>query len=269
MRVIFLGEIIAKPGLLALKSLIPTLQSQYQPTFILAAGSALTRGFGLGKGHALQLRKMGIDILFGSDMILLKPDLIQDLPHLSFILRPANLPIKTTPGRGFAYYKNKENPQQILGVLCLQGQAGHTRTLPNNPFAYTHDLIEKLKQKTPHVVVCYHAQTTAEKQSMAEYLRGSCSAVIGYGTRVMTSDLKILRGTASITDVGFAGSTHSIGGMAIEQEIEKILCQRPIRSLEGPTDQVCVNGCIIDMDKDGNTTNVTTIRETINIATTA
>lgn len=251
MRILFLGDIIGKAGLVAVKLLLPSLQQELDIDFTIAGGAFVTRGFGLGKGHALHLRKLGIQVLTGGDMILSKQDLVTDLPTLPFVLRPANFPTKTTPGRGLAYYKTKNANGQSVGVLCLQGQTGYTRAIPNNPFHYTLELLEKLKQHTPLVVVCYHALTTAEKQSMAAYLAGKSSAVIGYGSRALTSDAKINEHTASIADCGYVGARYSAAGLDSTREIERLMSQRPLRSQEADTQYLSLDTTVVDFDEEG------------------
>lgn len=263
MRVLFLGDIIGRAGITSVKLLLDNLQQEFSPDFTLAGGAFVTRGFGLGKGHSLYLRKLGIQILSGGDMILSKQDLVSELQTLPFVLRPANFPIKTTPGRGFAYYKNKSNSKQSLGVLCLQGQAGNHRAIPNNPFHYTIELIEKLKQNTPCVVVCFHAMTTAEKQSMGAYLAGKVGAVIGYGGRAMTSDAKIVQSTACLTDCGYVGARYSAAGLDSVREIERLISQRPLKSCEADIQFLSLDVALVELDEAGHATNIVTQRRFI------
>lgn len=260
MRILFIGDIIGKAGLNAVKAMLAGVQKELNIDFTIAGAAFTTRGFGLGKGHALYLKKLGIQVLTGSDMILSKQDLVANLATMPFVLRAANFPVKTTPGRGFAYYKVKNASDEILGILCLQGQTGCTRCMPNNPFYYTFELLEKLKQHTAQTVVCFHAATTAEKQSMAAYLAGKTGAVIGYGTRALTSDAKIIQHTACITDCGFTGARFSAAGLDSAVEIERLISQRPLRSHEAESHFLVMDIVMVELDEQGHAMEITPMR---------
>ncbi len=260
MRILLIGDIIGKAGLNAVKTMLPMVQKEFNIDFTIAGAGFTTRGFGLGKGHALYLKKLGVQVLTGPDMILSKQDLTAELATMPFVLRAANFPVKTTPGRGFAYYKVKNAREEILGILCLQGQIGCTRAMPNNPFHYTFELLEKLKQHTQQTIVCFHASTTAEKQSMAAYLAGKTGAVIGYGSRALTSDAKIINHTACITDCGYTGARYSCAGLNSTVEIERLMSQRPLRSQEAKDHSLVMDFVIVELDAQGHAIEITPMR---------
>jgi calcineurin-like phosphoesterase len=82
-------------------------------------------------------------------------------------------------------------------------------------------------------------------------LDGTVSAVLGTGTRVMTSDGSISKkGTAAVTDAGRTGSSLSVGGLDPAIEIEKELNLVPLRSRDGILD-VKLQGFILETDEDG------------------
>jgi calcineurin-like phosphoesterase len=66
---------------------------------------------------------------------------------------------------------------------------------------------------TKNIIVDFHAEATSEKKSMAFYLAGRVSAVLGTHTHVQTADEQVIDGkTAFISDVGMVGAADSVIG---------------------------------------------------------
>lgn len=255
MRILFLGEIVGKGGVFVIKNMLAGLQKEHNIDFTIANGNAVTGGFGLGKNHALYLRKLGINTLIGGDYIFFKKDLAADLSKTSFVLRPANLPPQAS-GRGFASYAVG---QKRIGVINMQGQSNCGRAHPSNPFTYTPEIIARMQNDNDAIVVTFHALATAEKQTLARHLAGKASAVIGYGGRALAADAQIIGGTAFITDCGRVGSKLSAGGFEPEQEIERLMSQRPVRSSEAWAG-LELQGVIIETDEAGQALSIEALR---------
>lgn len=230
MNVLFVGEIVGKPGITCAKK-IKDLREKHHVDFVIANAEGATGGFGLGKAHAIQLHKLGIDVLTGGEKIYFKLDMVDFIAKNNWILRPVNYPAGN-PGRGIRIYPVGE---KNLVVINLLGTSSFNRVHLNNPFGLIQTTLEKMKNEIEHPVflVQFHASTTAEKQTMGFMLDGQVSAVIGTHTKVMSADAKILAGgTAYITDNGRTGSQMSIGGFANDVELRKVLTSIPERSRE-------------------------------------
>ena len=83
----------------------------------------------------------------------------------------------------------------------------------------------------------------------AYYFDGQVSAVIGTHTHVLTSDERILpKGTAFLSDAGFAGAYQSIIGFEPESVINRLLYGKGERmEIEEDCDTV-VNGVLLDIN---------------------
>ena len=79
-RILFIGEIVGKSGVFALKSSLPELKRQYSPDFIVANADSATGGAGLGVQHAVYLRKLGVDCLTLGESSYYKLDLMDFYP---------------------------------------------------------------------------------------------------------------------------------------------------------------------------------------------
>lgn len=256
MRVLFIGEIVGKAGIFCVKHVLPKLRAERQIDFVVANAEGTTGGFGLGKNHAIYLRKLGIDVLTGGERIYYKLDLIPFMQKASFILRPANYP-PGNPGRGWRVYPVGD---KAVGVVCLLGQAGFTRVHLSNPYTFLPELLTRIKQETDIIILDFHAATTAEKYAMFRLADGKVSAVIGTHTRALTADEEILPGgTGVICDSGRTGSLNSVGGMDPEVEVQKFLTQIPELSKDAWSD-LELQGVLLDIDNLGKATSIERLR---------
>ncbi len=251
-RVLFLGEIVGKPGIQTIKSALKNLREEKQIDLVIANGEGATGGFGLGRAHSMQLLKLGIDVLTGGEKIYYKMDMVEFIAKNPSILRPANYP-QQNPGRGVRYLTVKETKVCVINLL---GNANFPRTHLSNPFTLAQMLAEKAKSEGCITLVQFHASTTAEELTMGFMLDGQVAAVIGTHNKVQTSDARVLKkGTAYITDNGRCGSQSSVGGFDAETEIMKQISQVPVRSLEC-WDDLALVGVIVEIADDGKATSI-------------
>ncbi|MFA6731409.1 MAG: TIGR00282 family metallophosphoesterase [Sphaerochaeta sp.] len=255
-RVLFLGEIVGRPGIQTVKETLKTLRQEKQIDLVIANGEGATNGFGLGRAHSMQLLKLGIDVLTGGEKIYYKMDMVEFIAKNPSILRPANYP-QQNPGRGVRYLMVKETKVCVINIL---GNADFPRTHLSNAFSLAQMLVDKAKEDGALALVQFHASPTAEKLSLGFMLDGKASAVIGTHTKVLSADATILRGgTAYITDNGRCGSQLSVGGFDKQVEIDKLISQVPSRSQESWEDLRLV-GVLVDIADDGKATSIETIQ---------
>jgi len=218
LRVIFVGEIVGKTGVFALKSTLKELRFRYRPDFIAVGADSTTGGAGLGVQHAVYLRKLGIDCLSLGECAYYKLDMTEFFPKAPWVLRPANLPYEN-PGRGWKVFQAVGGK---IAVVSLLGQAGFQRVHAENPFRTLDHILERLEQETKNILVDFHAGTTAEKATMAAYADGRVSVVVGTHGKALTADARVsAAGTAAITDSGRTGSLLSVGGLDPETRIKE------------------------------------------------
>ena len=102
--------------------------------------------------------------------------------------------------------------------------------------------------KNVSVFVDFHAEATSEKMTMAHYVDGRVTAIVGTHTHVQTSDARLLpKGTAYITDLGMTGPYISSIGRDLKPVTKKFVTGIPARFevADGP----CVlEGAVIDFD---------------------
>lgn len=247
-RVLFLGEIVGRPGTTVIKKLLKKEVKERNIDLVIANGEGVTNGFGIGKNHSLMIHKAGVDVITGGEKIYFKIDMVDFLDKNNFIIRPVNYPMNN-PGKGIKYLTINEKKIAIVNIL---GNSDFPRTHLANAFITANTLVDKLKKEQDIVLVQIHASTTAEKNTMGYLLNGRASAVIGTHCKAITSDSRILdKGTAYITDNGMVGSTLGVGGFDSEVEIKKFITAVPTRSKEC-WDRLQMQGVIVDINEETN-----------------
>ena len=170
-RVLCVGEIVGRTGIHTVKSVLPQIKKDMSIDFVIANGEGVTGGFGMGKNHSIYLRKLGIDVITAGEKVYYKKDMVEHIQKAPYILRPANYP-PGNPGRGWRVY---EKDGTRIGVISLLGQSGFRRTHLSNPFTFLPDIVSRLKEDTPLIILDFHATTTAEKYIPCSTLRtGKC-----------------------------------------------------------------------------------------------
>jgi hypothetical protein len=247
MRILYIAEPVGKPGIFSLRHTLGALKNEFRPDLVVGGGDGVTGGFGLGKNHAFYLHKIGVQAVTLGECAYYKKDLHPVMPTLNFLLRPANFP-EAAPGRGWRTFTTAAGK---VAVVSLLGQSGYPKTHLPSPFTTLELLLDRVKRETPHVIVDFHAATSAEKGTFFHWADGKVSAVVGSHQKVPTADARILPGgTAVITDAGRTGSRQSVAGFAPGREIEKFLTGIPERSEECWTD-LMVQGIFIETDPSG------------------
>ena len=225
MKLLFVGDIVGRPGRYALTHALGRLVDRHCVDLVIANGENAAAGFGLTAEVAREIFDAGVDVITSGNHIWDKKEIFGYFEKEPRLLRPANYP-PGLPGKGGGVFKTAGGVK--IGVINLEGRA-----FMNNldcPFRAADALIEELSQQTRIIFVDFHAETTSEKISLGYYLDGRISAIIGTHTHVQTADERILPGgSAYLTDVGMTGSRDSVIGIRKEEAIERFLTQLPIR----------------------------------------
>jgi hypothetical protein len=245
MNVLFIGDIVGKPGRTALKALLPGLVDKYKVDLVVVNGENAAGGFGITENVASEIFSLGVHVITSGNHIWDKKEAIPYLAKEDRILRPANYP-PSVPGQGSLVYKTRDGIK--IAVLNLSGRIFMSHM--DCPFRTSDREIQRLKDITNIIIVDFHAEATSEKQAFGYYLDGRVSAVIGTHTHVQTADEKILSGgTAYITDVGMTGPEDSVIGVEKETVINRFLTGMPAK-FEVPKGTSIFSAVVIEIDKD-------------------
>lgn len=257
-RLLLLGDVCGRPGRLALQQHLSELRRHTGADFVIVNCENAAAGYGITARLAAELLASGADCLTSGDHAFDRREGWPLFESEVRLLRPLNYP-PGVPGRGAAVY---DGTGFRIGVVNLQGRV-FMRAL-DCPFRRVVPVIEEMGRQTRIVVVDFHAEATAEKQSMGWFLDGRVSAVIGTHTHVQTADERILPGgTAYITDAGMCGSFDSVLGVRKEQSLRRLIEGVPVRLDAGSSD-VRLNGVLVDVDEtSGRAVSIQRISESV------
>lgn len=257
MRILFIGDVIGKPGREIVASLLPRLTEEHQIDLVIANGENLAGGFGVTPAVAEEMFALGVDVLTSGNHIWDKKEVEEYIAKEPRLLRPLNYP-EQAPGRGSLVFDQGGCP---VGVLNLQGRA-FMPTI-DCPFRAGDREIRRLRQQTPVVFVDFHGEATAEKQAFAWYVDGRVSAVIGSHTHVQTADERILpSGTAYLTDAGMTGGYDSVIGMSIEEPIARFITGLP-KKFRPATGAPRLCGVVVEIEeRGGRATSISRVQRT-------
>jgi hypothetical protein len=242
MKILFIGDIVGKPGREAVKNLLPGLVDDEGIELVIANAENVAGGSGVTFKSANELFNCGVDVLTSGDHIFKRKEVSEIIDH-PYLLRPANLPPQAL-GKGYCIIEKKGVK---IGVINLQGRVFMHPI--ECPFRTAQNIIEKIKKETRVIVVDIHAEATSEKIALSYFLDGEVSAVLGTHTHVQTADERVLpQGTAYITDTGMTGPCDSVIGRRKEKVIERFVTGMPTR-FELAHEDIQLQAVVVDIDE--------------------
>ncbi|MDQ5984973.1 MAG: 2',3'-cyclic-nucleotide 2'-phosphodiesterase [Syntrophus sp. SKADARSKE-3] len=244
MRILFIGDIVGKPGRLAVRELLPRLIADRQVDFVIANCENAAAGFGVTKDIVDDLFGYQIDVLTSGNHIWDKKEVMEFIDDYEALLRPANYPVRA-PGHGSVLMPTPAGIR--VGVINL---AGRIFMHPLDcPFLSAEKEIARIGKQADVIFVDIHAEATSEKIAMGWFLDGKVSAVVGTHTHVQTADERILpQGTAYLTDAGMTGPFDSVIGTRKETVLDRFLLQMP-NKFDVAKGDIRIQGVLIDIDE--------------------
>lgn len=243
-KILFIGDIVGKPGRMAVRELLPALIEDYRIDLVVANCENAAAGFGVTRDIVEELFRSRVDVLTSGNHIWDKKEVLEFVEDYETLLRPANYP-DGVPGFGSVVVPSPTGSP--IGVINLAGRV-FMHSL-DCPFRSAEKEIEKLKKNTSTIVVDMHAEATSEKQALGWFLDGRVSAVLGTHTHVQTADERILpNGTAYITDLGMTGPFDSIIGTRKDVVLERFLRNMP-NKFDVARGDVRLQGVVLGVDQ--------------------
>lgn len=244
MKILFIGDVVGKPGREAIRLLLPQLTREFGIDFVIANAENASGGSGITRKVSLELYEAGVHVLTSGDHIWKKKEILEFINDDPRIMRPANYP-DAAPGRGYAIFTTETGAK--IGVINVNGRVFMDPM--DCPFAASMKAAQELRAQTRVIVVDVHAEATSEKTALGWYLDGKVSAVIGTHTHIQTADERILpQGTAYMTDAGMTGPYDSVIGRRVEDVLQKFITGVPVR-FEVALQNVQLHAALIDIDE--------------------
>ncbi|MDX2109190.1 MAG: TIGR00282 family metallophosphoesterase [Verrucomicrobiota bacterium] len=246
-KLLFLGDIVGKPGRDAVIKRLPQLRQDWALDFVVANGENSAAGAGISGAIARDLFAAGVDAITLGDHVWDQRGFEDEIKSLDKLCRPANLPVNC-PGRTYVII---EKAGYKLAVFTVLGRQFMNNTKADCPFLCSDKLLRELKGQANAFLVEIHAEATSEKIAIGWYLDGRAGLVVGTHTHVPTADAAILpRGTAYLTDAGMCGPYASVLGREVRPVLGRFLDGMP-RKFDVATEDVRLSGALVELTPDG------------------
>lgn len=225
MRLLFIGDVVGRPGRRAVSYLLPKLRQKYTIDLCVVNAENAAGGRGITARCSQELFEAGADVITLGNHAFDNKEVYSLLDRDERFIRPLNLP----PGNpGFDQFTWPPHERSVVvAQLC-----GRLFMPPFDcPFRAIDELIERHEGFAGiRFIIEFHAEATSEKIAFAHYVDGRVSAVIGTHTHVPTADARVLpKGTAYVTDVGMTGPYDSVIGMRVESSLRRFMQLHPTR----------------------------------------
>lgn len=244
MRLLFIGDIVGRPGRELVRTGLAALVEHHAIDLVVANGENAAAGFGITREIGEQLFDWGVDVLTSGNHIWDKKEALEYIGIEPRLLRPANYPAGA-PGSGSYLARTKDNVS--VGIVNVMGRVFMLNI--DDPFASVLREIDALRTRARILFVDMHAEATSEKIAMGWHLDGKVTAVIGTHTHVQTADERILpKGTAYLTDVGMTGPHDSIIGVDVDAALSRFRTGLPQR-FETAAGNPRLNAVIVEADE--------------------
>jgi 2',3'-cyclic-nucleotide 2'-phosphodiesterase len=244
MKLLFLGDIVGRPGRDLIRRHVRALATRHGADLVIANGENAAGGAGITRENMLEILSAGVDVITTGNHVWDKRETLEFIGNEPRLLRPANYP-DGTPGLGSCVVNAKNGIR--VGVINVMGRVFLHAI--DDPFRAAEREIARVRGDGAQVIfVDVHAETTSEKIALSYYLDGMVTAVIGTHTHVQTADERILPGgTACLTDVGMTGPHDGVIGIAKEAIIARFVSGLPAR-FETASGDPRMHGVIIEVD---------------------
>jgi len=245
-RILFIGDVVGKPGREIVHRAIPGLVRDERLDLVVANAENAAGGSGITPAIYRELVKAGVDAITLGDHVYRRREIYSVLEGETNIVKPANLPPESV-GRNWAVVTARNGER--VGVFCLLGRLFMKPV--DSPWHAADRVLAELPGDVRVRLVDFHAEATSDMQLMGRYLDGRVSAVLGTHTHVPTADAQVLPGgTAYVTDAGMVGPAESIIGNEIDAVLQRFLTGMPTRlpvAERSPTVQF--NAVLVDIDE--------------------
>ena len=258
MRILFIGDVIGRPGRDVVNAQVPVLRESLKLDFVVANGENSAGGFGLTRAIANEFFASGIDCITTGNHWADQKEILSFLGDEDRILRPRNLP-PGAPGKGANLYQAR-NGQHVLVINPL----GRVFMEPqDDPFAAVEAELSAcpLGEAADAIVVDMHAEATSEKMAMGHFCDGRATMVVGTHSHVPTADAQILPGgTAYQTDAGACADYDSVIGMEKFEPLQRYTRKLPTNRFSPASGPATLCGVVVETGTRGLAARIEPVR---------
>lgn len=208
MNILFVGDVVGRPGRAVLREHLANIISENEIDFTIVNGENSAHGKGITPKIFLELISYGADVITMGNHTYSKAG-IYEIIEDDQLLVPMNMEMPTG-AQGYHTYKVKDK-EILVANICTKA---FMKNVLEDPFETTKEIVAA---KADIKFVDLHGEATAEKVSYLHYFKNDLTAIIGTHTHVQTADEDVFNGCAYITDAGMCGAYESIIGRDIDE----------------------------------------------------
>jgi len=246
MRILFLGDIVGRPGRHAVGERLPRLRERWRLDCVVINGENAAGGFGITESICDEILGAGADAVTLGNHSFDQREALVFIERQPRLIRPANYP-PGTPGRGATVIETARGARVL--VVNVMGRV--YMDAMDDPFTAVDRALAScpLQEAADAVIVDVHAEATSEKEAFGHHLDGRASLVVGTHTHVPTADHRVLPGgTAYLSDAGMCGDYDSMLGMQKEEPLRRFLQKTPGSRLESAQGEGTLCGVAVETD---------------------
>lgn len=248
MKILHIGDVVARIGRRTVQKLLPDLRSEYGIDLVIVQSENMTTGNGLTIKAVQELMNAGVDGFTGGNHSFRKAVFNPYFNDASIpVLRPANYPADM-PGRGSMLLDTAYGKVLVISVEAARYNADQTDQA--HPLKTIDAILDQHKDENIAAsLVDIHGDLTSDKVAAGYYVDGRVSMLVGTHTHVPTADARLLPGgTATITDVGMTGPAGTVLGVDKDIIIGRWLDGKSRRHEVPTSGPAVLNAVLVDVD---------------------
>ena len=179
MRILFIGDIVGKPGRDIVCRAVTRLVAERKLDLVVANAENAAGGSGLTPAIYRELTKAGVDAITLGDHVYRRKEIYSTLEAETNIVKPANLPPESV-GRDWVVVKARNGVP--VAVACFLGRLFMKPV--DSPWQAADRVLAALPSDVRVRLIDFHAEATSDMQLMGRYLDGRVTAVLGTHTHV-------------------------------------------------------------------------------------
>lgn len=245
MKILFVGEIVARPGRTAISKVLPEVLKTENPDFVISNAENLAHGRGATEGTIKEMQAVGINFFTGGDHLFWHKGFDSDINNLP-VIRPINIKGEY-PGVGYKVVETPKGKILIMNAMSIQSHLFEEGSL-DNPYLAIEQVLNENKD-VDFSILDFHSEYSSDKHAMGFFLDGRITAVVGSHTHVPTCDNRILpNGTMYLTDIGMCGNIDSVLGVKKEIIIDRVVYSKKEKFEWEEKGTIAFRSVVIDTD---------------------
>jgi 2',3'-cyclic-nucleotide 2'-phosphodiesterase len=242
-KILFIGDIVGKPGREMLAERLQRLRAELKVDVVIANAENVAAGSGITGALAKAVLATGVDAITLGDHVWDQRGWDDEIDDFKTVCRPANLP-GACPGADHVILDVKGFKLAVFTVLGRTFMGVKAEC----PFLAADAMLAKLAGQADGVFVEIHAEATSEKIALGWHLDGRAVAVVGTHTHVPTADAAVLpKGTGFLCDAGMTGPYASVLGREVAPVLGRFMDGMP-RRFEVAEGDVRISGVVVEYD---------------------